>query len=169
MGKASIKEDKNIYFTTREELGLSREKASELLESITAERLVRIEHEKSSPQPDEVKIMAEKYKHPELKNYYCARQCPLGIDYVPEVKTKNLATIVLEMLASLNTVEEKKNRLIEIAADGVISEDEMQDYVFIENELEHISTAVDTLQLWIEQMKASGAIDEKLYTACKGK
>ena len=32
MGRASIKENKNVYQLKREELGLSREKASELLE-----------------------------------------------------------------------------------------------------------------------------------------
>ena len=31
MGRASIKENKNVYQLKREELGLSREKASELL------------------------------------------------------------------------------------------------------------------------------------------
>lgn len=30
MGRASIKENKNVYWLKREELGLSREKASEL-------------------------------------------------------------------------------------------------------------------------------------------
>ena len=34
MGRASIKENKNVYQLKREELGLSREKASELLECL---------------------------------------------------------------------------------------------------------------------------------------
>ena len=34
MGRASIKENKNVYQLKREELGLSREKASELLEFV---------------------------------------------------------------------------------------------------------------------------------------
>lgn len=163
MGRISVKENKNIYQVTRETLELSRAQASELLESITPEKIERIENEKCLPQPDEVKIMAEKYKEPDLRNYYCANQCPLGIDYVPEVKVKDLANIVLEMLSSLNSMDKKKERLIEIAADGEISGDEMKDFVFIEKELEHISMTVDTLQLWIEKMRANGAIDEKLY------
>lgn len=165
MGRISVKENKNVYHVIREELGLSRAQASELLESITPERIERIENEKSLPQPDEVKIMAEKYKEPDLRNYYCANQCPLGIDYVPEVKIKDLAHIVLEMLSSLNSMDKKKERLIEIAADGTISGDEMKDFVFIEKELEHIAMTVDTLQLWIEKMRANGAIDEDLYNS----
>lgn len=167
MGRISVKENKNIYQVTRENLELSRAQASELLESITPEKIERIENEKCLPQPDEVKIMAEKYKEPDLRNYYCANQCPLGIDYVPEVKIKDLANIVLEMLSSLNSMDKKKERLIEIAADGEISGDEMKDFVFIEKELERISMTVDTLQLWIEKMRANGSIDEKLYDTYK--
>ena len=39
MGRASTKENKNIYQITRESLDLSREKASELLEKIPPERI----------------------------------------------------------------------------------------------------------------------------------
>ena len=38
MGRASIKENKNVYQLKREELGLSREKASELLECVPPEK-----------------------------------------------------------------------------------------------------------------------------------
>lgn len=70
MGRASIKENKTPYHLAREALGLSREKASELLETIMPERIERIEGEKSLPRADEVLIMAAKYKKPELCNYY---------------------------------------------------------------------------------------------------
>ena len=39
MGRVSSKANKNIYQTRREELGLSREKASELLKTIPPERI----------------------------------------------------------------------------------------------------------------------------------
>ena len=52
---------------------------------------------------------------------------------------KELSSIVLEMLASLNSVSKSKDRLIEIAADGVISDDEIDDFIYIQNELERIS------------------------------
>ncbi len=78
MGRASNKENKNTYQLIREELGLSREKASELLETIMPERIEKIESGKSLPRPDEVITMAEKYKRPSLCNYYCSNQCPIG-------------------------------------------------------------------------------------------
>lgn len=167
MGRMSKKENKNIYQVIREEQGLSREKASELLESITPERIEKIENEKSSPYPEEVLVMAEKYKAPHLCNHYCANQCPIGRQYVPEIKVKDLAQIVLEMLASLNAMNKRKERLIEITADGVIERDEIEDFIYIQEELEKISITVDTLQLWAEQMLAKGAIDIEAYNAYK--
>ena len=129
MGRSSTRENKTRYQLAREELGLSREKASELLETIAPERIEKIESERSLPRPDEVLIMAEKYKTPSLCNYFCARQCPIGQQYVPEIRNSELSDIVLKMLASLNAMDRKKERLIEIAADGTISKDEIDDFV----------------------------------------
>lgn len=169
MGRASTKENKNQYQLIREELGLSREKASELLETIPPERIEKIENERSCPHPDEVLVMSQKYKKPSLCNYYCSNQCPIGKEYVPEVQVKELSAIVLEMLASLNSVSKTKDRLIEIAADGVISDDEIEDFIYIQNELEKISITVETLQLWAERMLANGLIDAEAYNARKKK
>lgn len=169
MARVSTKQNKNIYHTTRESLQLTREAAGELLETIPPERIEKIENERSLPHPDEVLVMAEKYKQPSLCNYYCANQCPIGQQYVPEVKIKDLSQIVLEMLASLNSMQKKKERLIEITVDGKISEDELEDFIYIQEELERISIAVETLQLWSERMLATGAIDAEQYNAHKRK
>ncbi|MBR4860894.1 MAG: helix-turn-helix transcriptional regulator [Firmicutes bacterium] len=169
MGRTSVKEDKTIYQTIRENLELSREKASELLEVITPERIERIENEKTMPHPDEILIMAEKYKVPDLCNHYCANQCPIGERYVPEIKVKDLSMIVLEMLASLNSMNKKKDRLIEITADGRIEDNEIQDLIYIQEELERISITVETLQLWVEKMLANGVIDRNAYDRLKNK
>ena len=167
MARVSTKENKNIYQLTREGLKLSREAASELLESIPPERIEKIENERSLPHPDEVLVMSDKYMQPSLCNYYCANQCPIGQEYVPESKVKDLSQIVLEMLASLNSVSKQKDRLIEITADGKISGNELEDFIFIQEELERISITVETLQLWSERMMATGVIDEEQYNAYK--
>lgn len=169
MGRVSVKENKNIYQLRREELGLSREKASELLETMPAERIEKIESEKSLPHPDEVLLMAEAYKMPNLCNHYCANECPIGQQYVPEIKIKDLSQIVLEMLASLNSMNRKQERLIEITADGKIEGDEIKDFIHIQEELEKISITVETLQFWSEQMLANGAIDIEAYNTYKNK
>lgn len=165
MARVSTKENKNLYHKTRESLGLTREAASELLESITPERIEKIENERSLPHPDEVLVMAEKYKQPGLCNYYCARQCPIGQQYVPEIKAKELSQIVLELLASLNSMNKQKERLIEITFNGEIADDEIRDFISIQQELERMSVAVETLQLWVERMLATGVIDSHRYSA----
>ena len=169
MARASTKENKNIYHKAREALRLTRETASELLESISPERIEKIENERALPHPDEVLLMAEKYKQPSLCNHYCANICPIGQQYVPEVKVKDLSQIVLEMLASLNSLSRQKERLVEITVDGKITGDELKDFIYIQEELERISIAVETLQLWSERMLATGAIDFEQYNAHKNK
>lgn len=155
--------EKNIYWQARLDQGWTREEASEHLESIPPERIERIEREKFLPHPEEVLIMAEKYKSPAMCNYYCSHECPIGSKYVPEIKIKDLSQIVLEMLASLNSIRKKQERLIEITADGVVEDDEIEDFVYIQQELERISITVETLQLWSEKMLADGKINLEQY------
>ena len=133
--------------------------------TMSPERIEKIESERSMPHPDEVLLMSDQYKHPSLCNYYCANQCPIGQQYVPEIKVKDLSQIVLETIASLNAMQRQKERLIEITVDGHISGDELADFVAIQEQLEKISVAVETLQLWCERMLATGAIDPEAYQA----
>ena len=111
--------------------------------------------------------MADAYCNPKLCNYYCSNKCPIGEKYVPEIQSKDLSQIVLEMLASLNSLSKKKDRLIEITYDGVISDNQIDDFVHIQQELERISITVEALQLWSEEMVANGTIDKKLYEESK--
>ena len=167
MARKSTKENKNIYQRIREEQDLTREEASELLVTMSPERIEKIESERSMPHPDEVLLMSDQYKHPSLCNYYCSNQCPIGQQYVPEIKIKDLSQIVLETVASLNAMQRQKERLIEITVDGRISGEELANFVHIQEELEKISIAVETLQLWCERMLDNGVIDRAQYDAYK--
>lgn len=160
MGRKSTKENKNIYQISREEIGLTREAAAESLEFISSDRIEKIESEKSLPHPEEILAMADCYKNPALCNYYCSHECPIGQEYVPEVTFKELSQITLEMLASLNSLEKEKNRLIEITVDGIISEDEKKDFEKIQAQLAQISLAIDSLELWVQKAIMDGKISE---------
>ena len=160
MGRKSTKENKNINQTSREEAGFTRDAAAEALKFISSDRIEKIESEKSLPHPDEILAMADCYKAPTLCNYYCSHECPIGQEYVPEVKFKELSQITLEMLASLNTLDKEKNRLIEITVDGIISDDEMKDFEKIQEQLSQIAMAIDSLQLWVQKAIADGKISK---------
>ncbi len=161
MGRASVKTDKNIYHLAREALNLTRAAASEKMGFISESRIEKIEYEKTLPQPEDVLAMSKAYKNPGLCNYYCSRECPIGQEYIPEVKEKSLSQIVLELLSSLNTLSKEKERLIDISVDGKITDDELQDFARIRSELASISMTVDALQLWINNTIASGNLDKE--------
>lgn len=164
MGRKSTKENKNIYQISREAASLTREAAAEQLAFISSDRIEKIENEKSCPHPDEILAMADCYKNPSLCNYYCSHECPIGQEYVPEVFAKDFSVITLEMLSTLNALSKEKDRMIDIAADGKVTEDEIKDFLRIKDNLENMSLAIESLKLWVENTIASGEIDKNLLS-----
>ena len=162
------KSSKSAYQVRREELGLSREKAAELLGTIPPERIERIESGKFAAHPDEILLMADRYKAPQLCNAYCTTECEIGRRYIPRVEQKDLSRIVLEMLASLNRLQSREEQLIELTADERIERSEIEDFTAIQKELEDLSALVETLRLWAEQKAAEGEIDAETYRAARG-
>lgn len=161
MGRKSVRENKNIYQTSRENMDLTRDEAGALMPSVSSDRIEKIESGRSLPHPDEILAMSECYHTPELCNYYCSHECPIGKIYVSEVRLKDLSQITLEVIASLNTLENEKNRLIEITVDGRISDDELSDFRSIQKKLSQISDSVSSLQLWVNKAVAEGRIPKK--------
>jgi len=162
MGKSSTKDNKTLYQAARENLGLSREKASELT-GIEPSKIERIENEKCKIDPYDIIAMADAYKEPKICNHYCVSQCPIGMKYVPEVKIESLKDITVEMLASLEALDTQKTRFLQIARDGHVDDTELNDFVQIQKELEQSSMAVEALQIWSEKMLAEGKIDVAKY------
>ena len=147
----------------RKNRGLSREKASELMDTLSPDKIEKIENEKQDPTPADIMEMANGYEEPSIRNYYCAHDCPMGQYFVPSVEFKELEKTVLQMVAALNSMHSMQERLIAISADGKIDNDEIRDFVRIQKELERISMATDSMQLWSEKMLSTGAIDMKKY------
>lgn len=172
MGKASIKENKSVYQTARESLGLSRAAATELMEQygMTDYRLVRIEDGSALVHPDDVYAMAKGYNAPHLCNHYCTHECRIGQEYVPEVTIKeNVHEILVHMVMSLESLQQKKMRLMEILTDGKIRTDELDDFICIESELEHISMIVEAIQLWCEKQLGENEDLRRSYNEYKSK
>lgn len=157
MGKKSVNEHKSAFQLRREELGLSREDASEH-SGLSPERIERIENNKIEMTPNDAYQMANAYNSPNLCNYYCSNVCVIGGDYVPEVKVKDLRTITIEMLACLNSVNKHQERFIEIACDGEISRDEIADVLKIKEKLEEISTLTESFKLLVDKFIAENNV-----------
>jgi transcriptional regulator with XRE-family HTH domain len=160
MGRKSIKENKSIYQTTREELGLTREKAAELIPGFSAERIEKIENDRVQIRPEDVRLMAEAYRMPGLCNYYCSQECPIGKGRTPRVESKELVQIVVETLNGLRRLNQYRDRLLEIVEDGEVQPDEYEDFAEIKQILDKIALSVSNLQLWVNEQIAEGRLKQ---------
>ncbi len=160
MGKRSTKKDKNIYQLSREARALTREAAGEELVFLSPERIEKIESGRSAPHPDEVLAMERCYRNPELSNWFCTHECPIGMKYEQEVKLKSLAQVTVETLAALHAMEQEKDRLVEISVDGRVNDFERKDFDRILERLKSIDRAIRSMQIWLEHALQTGKIDE---------
>lgn len=169
MGKQSIRENKNIYQLCREECGLTREKASEGMIGMSTSRIEKIEYELQEPTPYDVIQMADCYKRPDLCNYFCSHKCVIGDRYVPEIEISELSNIILETIASLNEINPLTSRLIQIARDGKITDDEIKDFAYISKKLDDVSLAIDSLNLWVDKTASQHELNIQLLNEEKEK
>lgn len=167
MPRSSTNPNKSVYWLAREEAGLTRAAASEALAFISESRLEKIENGSTQITPEDVLAMERAYRKPGLCNYYCVEECPIGRESVPRVEVKELSKIVLEMLATLNALNRQKDRLIEITEDGRIDDEELRDFVAIQDKLEKISSVAGSMRLWVENTIATGKIDRNKIEALR--
>lgn len=73
-----------------------------------------------------------------------------------------MSDIILETIASLNEINPLTTRLIQIARDGKISDDEIKDFAFISKKLDEISLAVDALNLWVDKTASEQKLNIEL-------
>ena len=58
MGRKSTKENKSVWQITRESLGLTREKAGDLIPGFSPERIEKIENGRTQIQPEDVMLLS---------------------------------------------------------------------------------------------------------------
>ncbi len=70
--------------------------------------------------------MADLYNAPQLLNYYCLNECPIGCRQSLSDKVLSIDRVTVKLLKSLKVDElnEVKDMLVDIAADGIISDEE---------------------------------------------
>lgn len=169
MGRKSTRENKTIYQILREEQDLTREEASEAMPGISSSHIEKIEYEQMAPTPYDVVMMSKCYKRPDLCNYYCTHECEIGRKYVPELKLGDLESVVLKTVSNLNDVAPEINRMIQITADGKISDDEIRDFARISKTLDNIALYVNELNLWIDKTTGENEFNKELFDIEKEK
>ncbi len=147
--------EENIYRAARKKAAQenpllnSLETAQDVL-CVDRLRLLKIENGQKCPNPEDVAAMAEAYDAPELRNYYCTKECPLGCDEQPLIYD-DLEKISVRLLSSLHFMEKANDRLFEILEDGEVSEDQRKDFIRILDTLKKVSYGVESLELWAEK------------------
>lgn len=155
MSKFATKAAGNMFCQARYEAAKSndrlssREGAAEEI-GIDRTRLARIELGSTIPYQEEVLLMADCYKAPELKGNYCREMCPLGKE-MPKIENVGLDRISLRMIFSLEKVTEAKKALLEITADGIISEEEKPELKKIIHVLDEVNEITQNLKNWAER------------------
>lgn len=157
MGNGGAKENQNVYFRARKEAAeynerlSSREGAAELL-GISPSTLADYELGITKFVPvDKVVLMADLYNRPELRTGYCKYECPIGKHIPLATSVSGIEGIALRLIREFDSdkIKDMEKKLIDIAADGIISEDEKPT-------LENILGRLDELSLAISELKLAG-------------
>ena len=146
---------KNLYYRVRENCGLSREEAAEKL-GISPTKLGRIERGEIIPQAEDVVAMVSAYNDKTLYNYFCSNDCMVGLHCrVDEVRPVSLAEATLGIICSVNSFNGWKDKFIEIASDGSVDPNELEDFKSICKSLKKISAMTERLKISVESYTAS--------------
>lgn len=149
--------DCSTLVSLRKERHLSREDIANLTNDVmSTKRLEHIEKGETEPTPSDIVLLADVYNMPELCLNYCSHHCAVGKATVPmydlELNSpKDLPIITLELLDTLNSLTAQKDRMISIAADGKITDDEKQDFKAFNDGLEKMELAIKSLKLWAQK------------------
>lgn len=147
--------EENIYRAARKKAAQenpllnSLETAQDVL-CVDRLRLLKIENGQKCPEPADVAAMAKVYDAPELRNYYCTRECPLGCNEQPLIYD-DLDKISVRLMSALHFLENANDRIFAILEDGQISEGEREEFANILKTLDKISYSAGSLELWAKK------------------
>lgn len=130
----------NIYQAVREMRGFTQENAAELI-GVHVDSLRAYENDRRRPADDIVAIMIKVYQYPYL-GYQHIMTSPLHY-ILPEVMPYSIEQASMRLVRFMDKFdkESKDDKLLEIAEDGIISDDELIIYKNIMNDLYEIIEA----------------------------
>lgn len=157
MGRDAMKASGNPWYEARKQASIyddrlkSREGAAEQLGmSVSAIADAELGLTKCMP-ADKAVLMADLYNAPHLLNYYCLHECPIGRQRPLSDEVVDIERVTLKLLKRLRVeqLDEIREKLVDIAEDGVISEDEKP-------ELKRIMAFLDDLMKTISEIQTAG-------------
>ena len=102
---------------------------------------------------DKAVLMADLYNAPQLLNYYCLHECPIGCRHSISDEVVDIDRVTVKLLKGLRVdkLEEIKDSLLDIAEDGKITDDEKP-------ELKEALDYLDSLAKTVSELKTIGEI-----------
>lgn len=128
----------------------SREGTSEIV-CIERTRLANIELGNISPYPEEVNLMTNTYNAPELPNYYCSQQCPLGCGRVDKLSPRNLESAAIKIGRLTRNIDAIAQAVSDIAEDGQITPEERPVFEESIQQLIALKKSIEELLIIAEQ------------------
>lgn len=125
--------------------------------NITRERLLAIEQsdpkkKMAIPNPDDVVSMAKVYSAPELCDFYCTTQCPVGQMKGEEpLIYDDLGRISASLMSALHFLDSAKDEIHSILADSEVTPDERGRFSKIMKTLDDIVYSASSLELWAKK------------------
>lgn len=154
MGRRATKAADNVWYKARKEASKWNDKlssragaAEELNMSEDAVKDVELSLNKCMPVDTAVR-MADLYNAPNLLNHYCLYECPIGCRQSLSDALLNIDRVTIKLMQSLKEeqVGEVTDTLLDIAADGIISEDEKPDMKKIVDYLDSLAKTISELK-----------------------
>lgn len=161
MGRGAVKAQGNIWYQARiaaaeynEKLSSRAGAAEEVGMSEDAIKNTELGLEKVMP-VDKAVLLADLYNAPELLNYYCLHECPIGKNHAISDKVVGIERITVKLLKSLNTekLEDLKEQMIHIAEDGKVGPDEIDDLDGVISYLDELSITVSELRILARRLR----------------
>ncbi len=155
MGRDATKAASNPWYQARikaseyDERLRSREGAAELL-GMSVSSVADAELNLSKCMPvDKAVLMADLYKAPHLINYYCLNECPIGCRHCISDEVVDIERIALKLLKMLDEdrLNEIKKKLIDVAEDGAICENNKPELKEVLEYLKGLSKVVSELKI----------------------
>ena len=149
----------NMYFECRKRAAVHNDKlrsragAAELL-GVSESTLAHYELGVVKNVPvDVVVMMAELYRAPELKRYYCKRECPVGRDFPMAEQAGSVEGAVVRLLSSMDkeTMRQVLNTFLKVAKDGRIDEGERGELNWACSVLDEVILAASQLNILKER------------------
>lgn len=169
MGRGATIASNNVYYQARIEKAkvddryASRAGASEAIGNGISEEMIKnleLNLNKNNP-VDVVLYLADAYNAPNLCFHHCKVDCPIGrmLSISDEVKSIDRVTVKLLKNLKVNELSEIKDKLLDIAEDGIITEDEKPDLKEVVEYLDKISVTISELKILSEKVLRGGQMD----------